>query len=512
MVSRIKNIIFGFKYILFNKRYFKNNENVNNGIILVELFNYKASIISLSLFINAFCSLYKTSIVGFEPLNFSFKKKIKFFINKLNILHFYKFYKSFGVKKIIVPKVKENKVALSITKQIIKKINSKKKILDIKIKNIKIGDLIYDSYLRDNRLPTINYKSKIFEKYIENVVKIFLYWYEYFEKENVKALVISHSVYTLAIPARIALKKKIKVYNIGAASCYKLSKDKPLRWSNFDSYKKFFKSLNKTQQKKAIEIAKKNLTQRLKGENDILYERGFNMPHVFREKKEIKNIFKTKKRKVIIAAHSFHDAPHVHGEMIFPDFSDWINYLGKKSKKIKKYEWCIKLHPSDFEENHKFIKDIARKYKSLTFLPKDSSHIQILKENVVAVLTVYGSIGHEYPLFNIPVINAGYGPHFHYNFNYNPKTLKQYNTLINNLEKLKVNKKDIVDIYKFYFSHYLIDYEIFNRLPKTDFHLDSSNLFNYFINSFKSREKKKIREDFTNFIISNKRRMIKVSL
>ena len=75
MVSRIKNIIFGFKYILFNKRYFKNKESLNNGVILVELFDYKASIISVSLFINAFCSLYKTSIIGFEPLNFSLKKK-----------------------------------------------------------------------------------------------------------------------------------------------------------------------------------------------------------------------------------------------------------------------------------------------------------------------------------------------------------------------------------------------------------------------------------------------------
>ena len=35
MVSRIKNIIFGFKYILFNKRYFKNNESLNNGVILL---------------------------------------------------------------------------------------------------------------------------------------------------------------------------------------------------------------------------------------------------------------------------------------------------------------------------------------------------------------------------------------------------------------------------------------------------------------------------------------------
>ena len=127
-------------------------------------------------------------------------------------------------------------------------------------------------------------------------------------------------------------------------------------------------------------------------------------------------------------------------------------------------------------------------------------------------LTVYGSIGHEYPLYNIPVINAGYGPHFHYSFNYNPKTLSQYSKLINNLEKLKVNKKHLIDIYKFYYSHYLIDYEIFNKLPKTDLALDSFNIFNYFINSFDNKKKKKIEEDFINFIISKARRMIKVSI
>ena len=74
MVSKIKNTIIEFKYMFFNKKYFKNHDNYKKGIILVELFNYKASIIGVSFFVKAFCSLYKTDIVGFEPLNFSIKE------------------------------------------------------------------------------------------------------------------------------------------------------------------------------------------------------------------------------------------------------------------------------------------------------------------------------------------------------------------------------------------------------------------------------------------------------
>lgn len=512
MVSKIRNTIIYLKYILFNRGYFKKNKNTKKGIILVELFNYKASIICVSFFVKAFCSLHKTSIVGFEPLNFSLKKKIKFFLNKLNFFHFYKLYLSFGVNKIIIPKVSKNKIYSQYSKKLIKKINSKNKILNLKIKNIKIGDLIYDTYLRDKKIATIDYKSKDFQRYIFDVVNLFFYWYNFFKKNNVKAIVVSHSVYTLALPARIALQKNIKVYNVGAASCYKLSKDKPLRWSNFGSYIKFFNSLKKVQQKKAIQIAKKNLFSRFEGKDDILYQMGIKMSHVFKKKKTIKKIFKTNKKKIIIAAHNFNDAPHVHGKMLFTDFLDWIKYLGKKSDQIKEYEWCIKLHPSDFKDNHIFVENILKDFKQLTFLPKDSTHIQILKEKVVAALTVYGSIGHEYPLFNIPVINAGYGPHYHYKFNFNPNTLEQYDKLLNNLNKLKVKKTALIDIYRFYFSHYFNDYEIFKKLPKMDNTLNSSYIFKYFLETFSFKDLKKIEEDYENFIISNKRRMMKVLL
>ena len=57
-----------------------------------------------------------------------------------------------------------------------------------------------------------------------------------------------------------------------------------------------------------------------------------------------------------------------------------------------------------------------------------------------AVLTVYGSIAHEYPLFNIPVLNAGTNPHMGYKFSITPKSKLDYENFIDNL--LSKNKNE----------------------------------------------------------------------
>ena len=66
-------------------------------------------------------------------------------------------------------------------------------------------------------------------------------------------------------------------------------------------------------------------------------------------------------------------------------------------------------------------------------------------------LTCWGTIGFEYALLGIPVINASQNnPHINYNFNIHAKTLKEYEKILLNIKniKLKMNKNEI---YEFYF-------------------------------------------------------------
>ena len=85
-------------------------------------------------------------------------------------------YKSFGVKEFLFPKV-NNKIS-NLTNsnylRIYKKIRTKEDILDIAIDKIKLGDLIYDSYLTRNKRqkPTIDIKSKDFQIFLKRFFKI----------------------------------------------------------------------------------------------------------------------------------------------------------------------------------------------------------------------------------------------------------------------------------------------------------------------------------------------------
>ena len=75
-------------------------------------------------------------------------------------------------------------------------------ICKFKFKNVWIGDLIYDTYLKVKNKPTIDIKSKDFEDFFLEAIYVFLYC-NY--KNNVKAVLVSHSTYLYGIVVRTLL-------------------------------------------------------------------------------------------------------------------------------------------------------------------------------------------------------------------------------------------------------------------------------------------------------------------
>ena len=92
-----------------------------------------------------------------------------------------------------------------------------------------------------------------------------------------------------------------------------------------------------------------------------------------------------------------------------------------------------------------------KKYPNLKLLPKETKNTNLINK-IDIVLTVYGTVGREFPLFNIPVINASTcGPHSGYNFNFHFKDIKEYNKAVTNLKKyiknFKINRREIFEFY-----------------------------------------------------------------
>ena len=151
---------------------------------------------------------------------------------------------------------------------------------------------------------------------------------------------------------------------------------------------------------------------------------------------------------------------------------------------------------------------ILNKYKNFNLVNKYETHNNLINNiGIDVVLTVYGSVAHEYPLFNIPVINAGKNPHEGYNFSQTVYDKSEYKKVINNLKSFKVKKNIKNKIYEFYGMHNLIEYNFFKN---TGVKLEDWHKFKiidiYFKNIKKLHVKKiKIYEDF---ILSKDRRLV----
>jgi len=510
----IKLVIYKLEYISFNKKLFSKHNFANKNKILVEFYMYNPSIISYALFANTLSKKFNANIFTYIP---KIKNPI---INLMNIICnflYWKVYQSFGCKKIIFPN--NNYYKKKYFDMLKKKINTKNDIINIKIKKIPIGDLIYDEYIRRHNIGTIDLDDPKFFYFLKEAISTFFFWETKLDK-SVKSLVISHSVYFLGLPARIAIYKNIPVYNISMSYVYYLSKKNILRCSGFKDYPKIFKKIKSKFKKNILQQAEKEIFNKFLGKFDLT-QIGSTIDYkdinkIFNNKLKKKKLFVDKnKSNILVASHCFTDAVHAHGDSIFLDFQEWFEFLIEYSKNKPNYNWYVKMHPAEFERNKDILKKILSENDNFILLPKNTSHNQIISSKIDVVLSVYGSVGYEYPFVNIPVINASYnGPHNGYDFNYHAQSKKNYKKLLNEIpiiKKKRLDKNVKLKISEYYFLRYMTNYHFLNNLDnvllKLKQNYKSSMIFREFINKFNYNEFENNNKYLTKFVISKKNRI-----
>ena len=321
---------------------------------------------------------------------------------------------------------------------------------------------MYDDYLRNFNKITIDVNNDEFKNHVNNTLNLFDFWHRYLKDNPVKAVVASHSVYNMGLILRIAISLKIPSYLSSPNGIYYLTGKNFTKHSptEYKKYPEIFKEVNKKYKKKFIIDAKKKLQNRFKGNNDIkiLLYRNVSKD-IFRNKKNLKKLnFDSDKIKILVQAHQLNDAVHVYGKNVFVDFKEWLNFLGNLSNKTN-YLWLLKPHPSEFKTNMIHFDKFINKFPNFKLVNSDVSNSELIKEKINAVTTVYGSGGHEFPLFDIPVINASINnPHIGYNFNFHASNANEYKNLIYNISKLKTNKREVLKIFEYYSVRYTMDF------------------------------------------------------
>lgn len=379
-------------------------------------------------------------------------------------------YESFNVEGFIIPELSIEQKARrdKMVRHARSQVRSKKDLFDLEMDGLWNGIDIYETYLRALRKPTVDLDDPELWKKVNQAAEAVVFWREFFDHHKVAAVVASHDCYIYpGIVCKIAYERKIPVYLPSMRALYLADRPHSSTLPVYTRYPEMFKQLSYEEQVEARRLAREQLEQRFRGEVGVdmkystksAYHHEMSPQPVLRESDRIK---------VLIASHCFFDNPHGYGDMLFVDFYEWLCYLGRIAERTD-YDWYIKMHPDALPGTEDVIQSVIQQYPRITIIPQTASHHQLVKEGINFVLTVFGSVGYEYPALGVQVITAGGNPRMAYDFNWHAKSLEEYENLLFNLDKLQ-KKICLDDLYESYYMHHYY-------VMADDFFLDSYRRF-----------------------------------
>lgn len=435
-------------FIRHNKKVWKKQRQATSGTQVLVEFNSSNPLIGFSYLANVIAKHFQSSIRPFvaSPKSHSvLPRKLWLFLFRagyfLGWIPEARLYKSFGARSnALTPDFSRDRAleADKICNKFFLSDPNKRDLESFTVKGVLIGDLIYDTFLRQESLPTVDLAHLGFRKLFFASVNDFLFWMDYVSAERVSAVITSHSVYNLAFPARAAIAKGIPAFVAGSHAMYRLTRERQHAGCEFLDYPEFFANMSEHQRDKLLADADETLEKRFEGS----VEEGSDISVIgaasYRSKISNQALAQDAKTKILVALHAFSDSPHWGGRALFPDYWEWVKYLAEWSLKSD-YGWYLKVHPDAVHYGDlPTVKKLLGRFPHLNLLNDSVSHHQLIEEGISAVLTVHGTIGFEYALLGIPVVNASrVNPHIRYAFNYHPQTVGELDDLLGNLHNLQ---------------------------------------------------------------------------
>lgn len=371
-------------------------------------------------------------------------------------------YKAFNVKAIINSGLNESlrHEADEIFIKIWKKLYTWEDWKNITVYGICFGTTIIRELLRVY-IPSFNLRDEKMQSYLKESLQTIVFWHHYISENNIKAIFLGDGVSWDGYIRDIAVTKGIPTYAL-AYTMAKVTLDYCIGLP-YQYFKNMWSQLSPSEQEYGLNWAQDHIEKRLQGGTEEIASWTRDKFTFAEKKQEIRILEKNKKLKIMICPHIFEEDCYFCGEQIFDNnYFAWLCHLGELSNITPDYDWYLKMHPHAMRRDFMIIDMILNKYPKIKKIPANVSPIQLKEEGISYALTVYGTIGHEYPNLGIQVINAGNNPHSAFDFTWNPRTKKEYDDLIMNLYKLEP-KKDTEGMYQFYSLNYL--YYNWNYIP-----------------------------------------------
>lgn len=449
------------RFIQHNKRVFAHatGRHEEGPIVLFELNAMHSAHIAYSYLANVLATENNAQIKAYVPKAHADQwEKLFFAARKLLGLEALGVYQSFGTTDFITIEISDSQreKARGLFAEVVEQLHDKWAIEALTIHGVWVGDLIYDTYLMRFKKPTIDKASTEFQRFLLESVELFIFWEDYLDSHDVRAINVSHCVYNLAMPLRLAVERNIPVFQSNATHVYRMSKRNYFAYNDFFCFRERFAALPEEVKRVGIAEAQRRIERRFAGEVGV--DMAYSTKSAYGASRHARLLRESPRKKILIATHCFFDSPHSYGNNIFPDFYEWLDFLGKMTE-VTDYDWYIKTHPDYLPGTKEIIDGFVAKYPKFTLLPADASHHQIIAEGIDVALTVYGTIAFEYAALGIPVINNSLNnPHIAYSFNLHSKDVEDYRRLLLGLDTLDF-KIDKQQVYEYYFMRFMYNTE-----------------------------------------------------
>lgn len=445
------------RYLRFSRELWKDRPRAEgDAVVLVGLFDWYPSLHSYAYVTNYLARRHRATIEWFY-----------FFPGRAWLCE--KLFASFGARPGLCLdsiEIDENR-ARQLAAEIFAGLKTKWDVVRIRVDGVVIGDLIYDTYLRNGPAATVEIADPRLEAIIHRAVRLLFACRGYLAQRKVVALIPDHLVYIhCGMMVRAAFLARIPMYHVFYGVDFYLLRVEgnpedcqiPM-YRPYALYPRLFAALPPAEQERGREQGRQALRDRFAGKVDgvlMLPDPRTGAP-VVKSAYAVgsgETLFEdTDRPRILVLLHDLCDAVHVFRDMLFPDFYEWIHFLLARASETD-FDWYVKPHPNVARggvlgaANQRVLTELKTKYPRIRFLEPTASSAQIVQEGVRAMFTVYGTAGHEFAYLGIPVVNAGDNPHIGYTFNLHPRSLAEYESCIANAASLKTDiRKDEIEEY-----------------------------------------------------------------
>lgn len=325
-------------------------------------------------------------------------------------------------------------------------------LLEMRLNNIPVGDLVYDMYLRNTGNVTVD---QLDSNLLNTAISAMAYYrlYDKILSENdVVATAVGHTVYTrFGVLARVSVAHGAAVYG---------KKPNPVRVRRYDSLQEFpghegallnapFEYIWGKHRSQALSLGRDRIAKQFSSNGSSFsedrkgrwYSEGYSENQRIYSRNELCDAvgFDVDKPIVVIFSHCMTDAPNSHARHLFDDLYQFLIQTLKYVAGEASTNWLVKPHPDDkFYQSKVSAEQVYSQFSEhahIGLCPADLNNRSFF-DWAQAVVTVHGTAGMEMPSQGIPAILAGESNYSGNGFTYEPATPEEYFRLLSTARAL----------------------------------------------------------------------------